>query len=255
MKRAAVSVLAGCVVLGTVAAAGCARYPENRDTGPGKQILVTLRVRGRVQPPDALQPYYYFVLINRTDNLTDPGPVPVVSTPWGNGFAAPAQAGAQGFVGFVRFDRFQPQGYGVYRVAVINGQLDNPVNNRFEYLGPPDAFAPIDAGDATLSFRLDLARLPNPDARYLQFNLLATNNIPFASDDPFAPKLWDALGDGTTGEINVPVTIDTTQNTVRTNANSGQIEPERDVRERLDGPRVDEPNLDIVDWSVEIRSR
>jgi hypothetical protein len=225
---------------------GCARFPEDRDDGGrGKQLVVTLRVRGQIQPPDAQTPYYYFVLINRTDNLNDAGPAPVVERPWGNGFAAPAQPGAQGFDAFVRYDRFQPQGgYGVYRVE------GNPVNAVFLPLGRPDAYTTPQRGEATLSFRLDLSRLPDPNARYIQLNLLATNNLPQGADD--APKAWDALGDGRdTGTINTWITIPTDQNSVRTNRDTN-LEPAGDVREKL-GPTVDEPNLDIVDWTVEIR--
>lgn len=239
----------GLIVLFTLAfAPGCARVPADQQAGLGKQIIVTLRVRRQIQPLTSAQvPYYYFALINRTDSPNDAGPVPVVDRPWGNGFAAAAQPGAQGFVAFVRYDRFQPQGgYGVYRVE------GNPVNGIFTPLGRPDAYTTPQEGESTLTFRLDLGRLPNPDARYVQINLLATNNLPQGAED--APKTWDALGDGRdTGTINTWLTIDTTQDGIRSDANSADLEPEGDVREKLGGT-VDEPDLDLVDWSVEIRS-
>ncbi len=245
---------AALIISGIALVTGCARLPEDGDGGTrGKQLVITLRVRGQIQPFDAQTPYYYFALINRTDNINDAGPAPVVERPWGNGFAAPAQPGAQGFVAFVRQDRFQVQGgYGVYRVATnpATGGLYNPVVNAFNFLGAPESYTTPQRGEATLSFRLDLSRLPNPGARYVQINLLATNNLPQGADD--APKAWDALGDGRdTGTINTWITIPTDQNSVRTNDQAANREPAGDVREKL-GPTVDEPNLDIVDWTVQI---
>lgn len=237
--------------------AGCARFPEAREIVPVTQLLVTLRVRGQIQSSDAQTPYYYFVLINRTDTQSDAGPVPVVERPWGNGFAAPAQAGAQGFVGFVRYDRFQGQGgYGVYRVE------DRPTGNDytplvFSFQGPPDQARTPQTGEKELSFRLDLARLKrnpsDPEPRFVQINLLATNNLPQGAED--VRKYWDALGNGALqGTINTWITLPTDRNIVRTNddVSPDAREPAADVRENLDRV-VEEPNLDIVDWRFEIR--
>ena len=241
---------------------GCARFPEQRTDGPrGKQLVVSMTVRGRIRQ-DA---YHYFVLINQTDDPNDPGPVPVVDIPWGNGFAAPSRpkdnAGrdAQGFNAFVSYDLLYRQGsqtaggnYGLWRV---NGPAVFSTN--FEPLGLPDVFAPVREEDNTLSFQLNLARLrlsgSSADPRYVQINLLTTNNLPRNDDDPAVFKLWDALGDGRdTGTINTWITIPIDQDSVRTNRNTN-LEPSGDVREKL-GAAVDDPDLDITDWRVEIRS-
>lgn len=252
------------VVLSFPLLSGCAKYPpQSPVAGQGKLIRVTMTVRGQIQPFDALTPYYYFILINRTDDPGDAGPVPIVQgPPWSNGFAAPAQQppDSQGFVGFVRYDRFQGQtGYGVYTLAdPVTGALHKPIEpqNPFFPLGPPDTYVTPQRGERTLTFQLNLNRLPRPEARFLQINFVATNNIPQGVDET-SPKSWDALGDGTQTEtINAWVRIDTTQNvTVRDiDRPFPDQEPENDVREKL-GPVVDEPNLDIVDWSVEVRSQ
>lgn len=254
-------------VAAALVGAGCARYPDNESATPRKQLLVTLTVRGEIQRLDALTPYYYFVLINLVDTIGEAGPVPVVDRiggtgDWGNGFAAASQSNpdpnaAQGFIGFVQYDRFQGQnGYQVYRVQ------GNPIQRNFVRLGTPDAAQTPQPGERTLSFRLDLSRLklsPNdPDKRFLQINLLATNNLPAGVND--APKLWDALGDGTqTGSINSFLTLDITQNITRRNVDlpfgDPSREPENDVRDHLDRGNVSEPNLDIVDWTIEVRSQ
>ncbi|GAB4453724.1 MAG: hypothetical protein OHK0029_07040 [Armatimonadaceae bacterium] len=247
--------LSACLLTGI---AGCARVPGGGDTEGGKLLEVTVRFRGPVDINRIPRGNYYFVLINRTDNQGDAGPVPVVSLPWGNGFAAPSQPDSQGFVGFVRFDREQgATGYGVYSTEV-NGVLLNPVEGIFTNLGAPDAVlvqpGPNQASD-TLSFRLDLRRLPNPDARWVQLNILSTNNIPQGADD--APKVWDALGNGAVGGfINGFVVLDTTQNRILRNDDlvGDAQEPEGDVRDHL-GPLVNDPSLDIVDWQIRILDR
>lgn len=265
-------------------AAGCARTPETATLRGGKDLYVTLTVAGQIRRAGgggtgAQPPYYYFVLVNLTDEPTDAGPVPVVNSPWGNGFAAPAPipANGQGFVGFVRYDTFQPfQGYGVYRVARTNpndpnSPLFNPTLARFEAEGAPDAFTPVTADRPDqIQFRLNLARLPgffrpgadgvlgtadDTTARYAQINFIATNTLPQNDqNNQTVIKYWDALGDGNTGQINVPLTVSLDQNRVLTNAQSADPEPTGDVREQLAG-RVNEPDLDIADWTIEVRSR
>ena len=233
-----------------------------------------MTVRGRIniaQPDGTVSGNSYFVLINRSDDPNEGGAVPVVAPPqWGNGYAAPARSGGQGFVGLVRYDNHQPgSGYGVYTTTAPDGTLVNPVTlgaYSGNYKGPPDTDAPpqngqnsgrtLTPGDQnTLSFRLDLSRLPNSNQRYLWINLLATNNLPQGSTD--APKIWDALGNGAdTGTINSAIRLDTTQNQQLLNQTQGQDtrEPASDVRDHL-GPLVDAPDLDIIDYSFEIRSQ
>ena len=208
-----------------------------------------MRVRGQIQPSTATRPMVYFVLINRTDNLNDPGPVPVVQPPWGgNGFASASQTGAQGFVGFVQYD---PGGYGVYSLE-LGGILHKPEERLFQYLGTPEFSVTPRPGESELFLQIDLNRLPNPTARYVQVNLVTTDNLPVTPDDQ--PKLWDALEDGTQASSLQPwITLDTTINDRRANATTGKEPAYLDVRDRQIGPAIDEPNLDIVDWEMEIQ--
>lgn len=237
-------------VLALSVAAGCARVPPNSGNN-ALLLLVQAKFRGDVIQPGVGRPMYYFVLINRTDNLNDPGPVPVVQSPWGgNGFATASQPDGQGFVGFIQYDT---SGFGVYSLA-LGGVLHKPQERIFQYLGTPEFSVTPRTGDRTLTFQLDLNRLPNPTARYAQVNIVSTDTLPVTPDD--TQKLWDALEDGTQPSSLTPwVTLDTTLNDRKTNAGTNKEPAYVDVRDRQLGPAINEPSLDLIDWSVEIQRR
>ena len=108
---------------------GCARLPEGSTGGNGtdRLITVTMTVNGTIlQNSVSGRNFYYFFLFNLTDNSTDPGPSPVITAPFGNGFAAPNNSTksngqrAQGFVGFVLYSPVfvGGSGFGLYKVPV-----------------------------------------------------------------------------------------------------------------------------------------
>lgn len=257
------------VVLGFVISGfllgGCARMPASTtSTTRAKLLTVTLKYRGALNINKQPQGNYYYVVINRTDVQSDFGPVPTLAPPWGgNGIAAPSQGDGQGFVAIVRYER-NLSTIGGLEVGVTtdsSGNLINPTSpgfgaRSFTVVGPPDRILslPEQGGDAnTISFQLDLGRLPNPQARYVQLNFISQNSLPQGVEN--VEKVWDALGDGTqTGSINNPLTIDTTQNP--TIYNDQQIstsrEPASDTRDRLLDLR-DDASLDLVDWTVQVR--
>jgi len=245
MKRASFLCLLPLLTL------SCAKVPPlDPNNLPPKLLRVTFTLRGQVQSADSGQPYYYFVLINRTDDFASGGPAPVVDRPWGNGFGAPSTADGQGFVGFVSIN-YRGPGYQVFSCKDSAGVLHNPVDGIFTPLGLPFQSSPLFVGARTISFQLDLNTLPNPTTRYVQLNIIATNNLPQGADD--APKLWDALGDGrATGTLNQFLVIDTQQNQLRNNTEDRREPTENDVRDHVRSV-VDDPNLDIVDWEVELR--
>ena len=251
-----------------VSLCGCAKNPDIPSTGTGKRFLnVTLRYRGAIRTNygSGLQGGGYYILINRTSLANDPGgPAPVVQAPFGNGFGAPAQQGSQGFVGYVSFTSDgSGQGgsegsYNVWSSVDSSGKLLNPAQGIFQQGGQPDASTPP-AGGNTLSFRLDLSRLPlnDVDHPYVQLNFVSTNNRPQNPDVADQPKTWDALGNGQLGgSINAFITLNTTQNPQLSNATApfDAQEPTGDVREKL-AQTVDEPSLDLEDWSVSITSQ
>ena len=292
---------------------GCARLPSGAGaiTGSGPQITVSMTVRGQIlQNSIAGRNFYYFFLFNLTDNPTDPGPIPVITAPFGNGFAAPnnstnSQGGrAQGFVGFVLYCPVivGAIGYGLYTVPAnpaIPGQLMDVTTLSLNggFIGPTalDSYTPVLQNGSVLSFRLSLNRLPYPTSygpvtspspsatptptptpsptpsagslpRSLQFNILTTDDIP-QGGDVNVEKLWDALGNGlqaestnTDTQLAPYVVIDLTQNTSIDNlyfsATPSKFEVAGDVYNQgtpaNDADYPNDPNLDIVDWSLQV---
>ncbi len=267
---------------------GCAKVPSGGVDGQEtRYVTVRMRVAGRIrQTTDDGLPYSYFFLVNFVDDINnDSGPAPVVQQPWGNGFAAPAQlpAGSQGFVGFVVFGGPASQGqYGVYEVPSNNGTFANvttlgPGLNGFLPRGTPDNSTVPQPGGNQLIFRLNLnifrnsfyrnntdgtgVRLPN----FLQFNFVNTDNFPQDPNDPNARKTWDSLGNANAESIGgkgvpgivrgVPLnqTGLTYDNSTIVSINPNSVEVGGDVWLRQDRS-INEPDLDIVEWSVQVTS-
>jgi len=261
-SRLAVAAVAAVLSL---LAGGCARYPKSETGGStSKLLVVTMTMRGAIQINRPGGGNFYYVLINRTDNASDPGPVPVIGLPWGNGFAAPSQPNGQGFVAIVRYNG-HVSGLGGYDVNTPTDASGNLLDvttfgpDTFPSIGPPDVATPVNPGDTTLGFQLDLGRLPQSvrNARYIQINMIATDKTPQGVSE--VSKLWDALGDGTqSGYRNFFVTLDATQNQTLTNAQmqpGGPQEPSGDVFDRGSFAPIDDASLDIVDWTIQIRDK
>lgn len=261
-RAAAVLVIA---TIGASVGGGCAKNPvvPGTDTNAnGRYLNVRLQYRGAIRAFNTGNGGGYYIVINRTDNQAEPGPAPVVAgPPWGNGFAAPVRDDLQGFVGFVSFTRDgsgQGNELGAYNVFRVVGNdatdtLTNPAQAQFTYVGQPDSYTLPQNGANVIEFRLDLTRLPRSNRRYIQLNFIATDNRPVGVQ-PDQQKLWDALGDGSqTQSINASITLDASQNARQTNANLADREPANDVRDRQFSI-VDDGGLDLVDWSVELRS-
>lgn len=226
--------------------AGCAKSPPGQTSGTGPQLILSMTVAGRIRPD-----YSYFVLFNSANDTSGTtGPIPVVSTPWGNGFAT-GRASGNGLTHFVRYDPSQPQGgFGVY--AVVPGSDART----FQYLGAP---VQATATNSTLQFRIPLSQLatqaiPAGSLRAIQVNFLATNIIP--QDPNYAgTKFFDALGDARQpGGVNDYITVSTTQSAIYQNSDRA-LEPSGDVTEAGNGVfrPVNDPDLDITDWRVEVR--
>ncbi|MFN4033631.1 MAG: hypothetical protein ACK4ME_08465 [Fimbriimonadales bacterium] len=225
----AVRAWSGLLLLGCSA---CARFPDTPTAGGVRRIVVEVQVAGRIRLD-----YHYFVLFNLSNDPTgQAGPVPVVAPPWGNGFAAGA------FTHFMRFDNIQPAGgYALYRV------LPDTNLSVFEYLGAPRFSEPVGAESNRLRFEIDLTRLiPNlidaQQMRFIQLNIIATDRVPLDPND-LTPKVVDALGDPALG-VSQYLNLRIDQNRIVRNADTN-LEP------RGDAP---DPDLDIVDWRVEVRA-
>jgi hypothetical protein len=213
---------------------GCARFPEGGSGTFTKRIRVSIRLAAPVNPD-----YIYIVAFRDANDPTGvEGPVPVIAPPWGNGFVAGAATH------FVRYDGFLPNGgYGIFKFT------DPTLLNYFQ-TGIPVNFVTPGPNDVRLEFEIDATQLrPDPEQAlqllYLQVNLLTMDIAP--TDPQYTgPKFWDALGDSTSpGSLNDYITIDLSTSRIYRNSEM-QIEPEGDV---------DDPSLDIVDWTIEVRTR
>lgn len=267
MQRISVTVCALAGVLCALCLAGCARSPETTTgTTRGKVAVFTLTYRGALNIDRQPQGNYYFVLINRTNDRSENGPTIALQTPYaGNGIGAAAFGNGQGFVGFVRYERNLSTigGLQVDASTDASGNLVNPTTlsyRGFNVLGPPDRIIsiPSQGGDPkVISFQLDLGRLPNPNAELMQVNFISTNIVPQGVE--VVQRDWDAIGDNAAVDgintVNNPITISTTQNAIYSNAQQTgpSREPEGDVRSGAGGPIVDDPSLDLVDWTIQIR--
>lgn len=214
--------------------AGCARFPEGGQA-VSKRLIVQFRVAGQIRPD-----YHYFILIdNDNDPLGVDGPVPPIAPPWGgNGFATGSlqyfveHNGALPFNGFVLYKVLDPD-----RLQV------------FQPLGPPIE-ASVSPDGKSLRVVIDFASIvlegqEPADIRTLQINIIATDRTPKDPTDT-SLKMWDALGDSRQSP-NSYLTIQTDIDRVLRNVDTN-MEPAGDV---VNG---NDPDLDIVDWQIEVRS-
>lgn len=204
---------------------GCARFPDDAVRPSGKQLVISMTVAGQINPS-----YFYYVAFN-TGPDTSLGPLPVVGRPWGNGW------GTGTITHFVRYAQ------GAYRIFRITPGTDNLGIS--DTGSPPITYVLPGATGNTLRFTVDLsqiatAELPANQIESLTVNFITTDIVPEDPNFP-GPKYYDGLGEG-----NEFLTIFTAGNRLYSNSDF-PIEPVGDV---LSG----DPDLDIVDWSIEVQT-
>ena len=223
---------------------GCAKYPANSSgsNAAGPQVIVSMTVAGNLNPND----YYYVLFNNAGDPTGTSGPIPVVAAyqAGGNGFAAGA------FTHYVLYHPPQPGGSNFGFYAISSDLLTSA------YRGQP---LQTQTGTNTIQFQLPLSSLattayPAGNISSLQINFLATNIV---SNDPnyTGPKYFDALGQSNQpGGINDYITISTSGSRLYNDA-TAQNELAGDVTQYVNGTpqTVTQPDLDITNWSVEVR--
>ena len=168
--------------------AGCAKSPSNGSTSPvsGPQLLVTMTVAGNINPN-----CYYYILFNVNNtpgpnNSSITGPVPVVATPFGNGYAAGA------FTNYVEYNSGQTGGTNFNYYAV------DPTLFNSQVLGQ-SRLVQAQASGNTLTFQLPLAYLTTSTVttadkiNSLQVNFITTNVVPPNGQNISVPKYFDAL--------------------------------------------------------------
>lgn len=211
--------------------ASCAMLPDSGTGTRTKRIVVTVTMEQAINQNFV----YVFAFQPSTEvNPTTQGPVPVVSSPWGNGFVA------GNCTYFVRWDPFQSPRYLIYRF--------NDANLTSWYqTGVPVNYIDVGADSKTFVFEIDLTQLALTPAeadtyKSLQINLMAMDRIPQGTG---GSKAWDALGDGRLpSSINDYITVDLRTTGIYNDTKYGDMEPVGDAPD---------PSLDIVDFQVEVR--
>lgn len=204
---------------------GCAQVPpEAHALAIQRQLIVTFDMAGSVNPE-----YYYFIAI---DTNGDPasGPVPVVSAPWGNGWVTGS---------VTHFVEYHQGVYQVYKFRPGTNLLQfDPLGTPFQYNRPE--------GTSRIQVVLDMDTL-GTNLNRINLNLITTDRINIEPNF-LGTKLYDGLGLSGNSYINIPVTVN------QTFSNAQSLDPEHagDVPPQPAGG-VDVSQIDIVNWSVEVR--
>jgi hypothetical protein len=187
-----------------------------------------------------------FVYIIPLRVSTDPnpdsqGPIPVITFPNANGFVAGLPTH------FIRWDPLQARPYVIYRF--LNTDL-----TAWEPVGFPINENTITPGSREFQFEISLNQLADTPAdaallQTLQANFLTMNKVSTVSG---TGRVIDALGDTRLpSEINEFVQISLLTPGIYDNVRFGLLEPPSDSPATTDCP---EPDLDLVDWAIEIRT-
>lgn len=214
---------------------GCAKLPGGGGGGSVVRIAFTMDVSGQLHTglSGGGLPYVYIIALNlSTDEVpTTQGPIPV-TVPAGNGRVAGEATH------FVLWNPLASPQYQIYK-------FQDATMNQWVLTGTPVAYTPTAEGDRRLSFEIDLSQLVAaidvPTIKSIQVNFLSMNHTNVSGGG----RIWDALGDGSIpSQVNSPFTFRTNQAQLFNNLNQGSLEPTGDA--------ID-PDLDISDWSVEVR--
>ena len=215
---------------------GCARYPAETARS-GKQLVITMKVAGRISPTDSSDPtvrrYYFIAIDNDASNLT--GPWAVVVPPFGgNGWVTSADAARSiGLTSFISYDPLSPQGY-VY--DVLPGSF---------FLNTSSPQSPVrweiaDGGWAirvTVDFeQMATTSIKADDIRQLDINFITTNQLALNPDYTYPEREWDSLGPSGQDFVSIDTTSDRTY---------GSVDDSGDVTD---------PDLDIVFWQVQVQT-
>lgn len=223
--------LALCLIIFLV---GCARLPDGGLGASATRLVFKMRVAREINTN-----YIYMVALRPSNESNPPeqGPIPAIAPPWGNGFVA------GDVTHFVQWTNVLSPKFQLFEFREGTDLIE------YRSIGVPVVYVDVVPGSDTIQFELNLDQLADVPAdalnfQSLQLNFLTMDRIPQGS---IGSKNWDALGDGRlTTSINSPITIPLRTSGTYNNQ-TGQfidLEPEGDVPD---------PDLDIVEWSVEVR--
>lgn len=218
---------------------GCAKFPDTGGADSGTSLVFRMELDGTLrtglEPGESGLPYVYIIALyvsTEEDPIVD-GPLPVV-VPSGNGFVAGEATH------YILWNPLASPAYQIWQFA------DEDLNESFQ-TGTPINYVPVDGESSFLQFEVNLDQLvPETqvdDIESVIVNFLTMNNTNVSGGG----RLWDALGDSeNVVEVNSPQRILLRGSQLYNDQLSGNLEPVGDV--------VD-PDLDISNWSVEVRVR
>jgi hypothetical protein len=245
-------------------ACACAKFPDSGINDEFTRITFRMKVAGKINTTlddDGTTYYIYDVAIRATPELNPEdqlAPVPVVASNNPNGRMAGSPTH------FVEFDSLNPNSaepFILYRFALQSevpnpSDPTNPINlNSFARTtrGRIVNFQNLSEDPSVLQFDIFVNQLADDDtaARLLtslQVNFLTMSRL---STGVGGTRALDSIGDNRVpSEFNRYIKIDLRQNGVtdnRTGITTG-IEPTGDIYPT----GVQDPDLDIVDWSIEV---
>lgn len=229
-----IPILIGTAVVFTLS--GCAKFPATAPT-TGKQLVLTMQVRGRINPVDENDPSirrHYFIAIDNENN-PNIGPWAVVDYPYGgNGWVTSSDpVNSRGLTSYIRYDDLNPQGniYGILPGSNFLNTTAPQLPIRYELLD----------GGSTIRFIVDFSQIatssiPADQIQQLNINFITTNELPL-TNQYVEGRMWDGLGQTGQDYVDVDTTSDRTYSDTD-----------------YDGPTVADPDLDIVYWSVEVQT-
>ncbi|MHB9038551.1 MAG: hypothetical protein ACYC64_18010 [Armatimonadota bacterium] len=234
--RIAASII-GITILSTLT--GCAKFPTTAPT-TGKQLVITLKVRGRVSTVDPTSPgfarHYFIAIDNDADSNT--GPLAALYPPYGGTGWVTSQNAAQsiGLTSFIEFDSDNPQGY-IYGVLPGSFFLNRTSPQ------PPIRTELLDGGSA-VRFTIDFSQIatssiPSDLIQELNINFITTNALPTSGSQYISGREIDGLGPAGQDYVTIPTTTD-------------RIFSDDDI----DAPNltVTDADLDIISWQVEVQT-
>jgi hypothetical protein len=210
---------------------GCAKFPTNF-TPDATRVIFRMTVKGEINPN------YVYVFPIRTSidpNPTGDGPIPTLQFPTANGFV-------QGNVEYFVLWTPDTQQYTLYKFRdtslVFYDQVGTPINT-----------VDVVAGSRTLGFELSMEQLvttpgTSNQIQAIQCNFLTMNKR--LDQGNGSTRIIDCLGNtNLQTEFNEPVKIPLATTGLYDNTRFNFIEP-------LNADCQD-PDLDIDDWSIEVR--
>ncbi len=211
---------------------GCAKFPSTI-VGDATRVIFRMTVRDQIR-----NDYVYIIPIrvSTSTNPTGDGPIPVIAYPNANGFVA-------GNVDYFVVWTPDTQQYTLY-------QFNDSTLTLFTAVGTPINTVDVTPGSKTIGFELSLSQIVGGAGTWQQIQSVQVNfltmNYRLTAGASASGRIIDCLGDTNTfSDLNEYVTIPTATSGIYDNARFNFIEPVN-----VDCP---DPDLDIADWSVEIR--